>query len=349
MASSKSRLGRGLSGLISGGMRTPAKETPVTKKAAPAKETPVTKKAFAKPTPKAKKPPAPARSKKESSPPAPPAPVEAASHLPGFQEIPLRQVTTSPYQPRREFDEDSLRELAESIRSEGLLQPIVVRVKGEHYELIAGERRWRAGQMLRLTTITARVMEASDASAASLALIENLQREGLDPIEEALGYASLIRDFDLTQEAVAERVGKARASVANALRLLQLSPALQGFVSKGMLSMGHAKVLLGVEDREVREMLARRVIEAGLSVRALEKLVASQRSTPPLNGTGAIPREKTALPEHTAIKALEKNLTSHFQSPVHLKHQGKKGKLIIAYRGNDDLHRILEKMGVTLN
>lgn len=343
MTQSKTRLGRGLSGLISGGMRPSkpaAKET-----TAPS----VPKKSVPKPTSggkAAKKKPV-SKGSAKTSPKADPPVIAAAAPIAGYQEIPIRQVSVSPYQPRREFDEDSLRELAESIRSEGLLQPIVVRVRGDGFELIAGERRWRAGQMLHLTTITARVMEASDASAASLALIENLQREGLDPVEEALGYASLIRDFDLTQEAVAERVGKARASVANALRLLQLSPAIQGYVSKGMLSMGHAKVLLGVEDREFREVLARRIIESGMSVRALEKLVQSGRSSS-ASSVETSGRVAKPITEETAVRALEKNLMAHFQSKVQLQHRGKRGKLVIEYHGNDDLNRILDKMGIAL-
>ncbi|HTX65563.1 MAG TPA: ParB/RepB/Spo0J family partition protein, partial [Opitutaceae bacterium] len=140
----------------------------------------------------------------------------------GFQEVPLHLVEPSPYQPRKEIDPAQLAELAESIRAEGLLQPIVVRPAGGKFQLIAGERRWRAFQQLKLKSIPARVLDASDASSATLTLIENLQREGLNPIDEAYGYASLIRDFDLTQEQAAERVGKGRASVANSLRLLSL-------------------------------------------------------------------------------------------------------------------------------
>ncbi len=184
----------------------------------------------------------------------------------------MHLVEPSPYQARREIAPEQLAELAESIRSEGLLQPIVVRRQGEKFQLIAGERRWRAFQLLKIRAIPARVVEASDASAASIGLIENLQREGLNPIEEALGFASLVRDFDLTQETAAERVGKSRAAVANSLRLLSLDAEIQGYIAKDLLSVGHAKVLLGVEDAARRAVLARRVIEEGLSVRQTEKL-----------------------------------------------------------------------------
>ena len=198
----------------------------------------------------------------------------------GFQEIPVGLIEPSPYQARREIPAEQLHELAESIRSEGLLQPIVVRRHGDRFQLIAGERRWRAFQQLNIKSIPARVAQASDASAAALGLIENLQREGLNPIEEAQGYASLLRDFDLTQETVAERVGKSRAAVANSLRLLSLDAEIQGYIAKSLLSTGHAKVLLGVEDAAQRSVLARRIVAEGLSVRATEKLAQSAKAAP---------------------------------------------------------------------
>src|SRR6185503_1235695 len=183
-------------------------------------------------------------------PPAAPNPgaMPAVAPAVGYQEIGTHLIEPSPYQARREIPAEQLTELAESIRSEGLLQPIVVRKTSDKFQLIAGERRWRAFQQLKIKSIPARVVEASNASAAALGLIENLQREGLNPIEEAHGYASLIRDFDLTQESAAERVGKGRASVANSLRLLSLDGELQGYLGKSLLSVGHAKVLLGVDD-----------------------------------------------------------------------------------------------------
>src|SRR6185312_1708398 len=218
----KSRLGRGLGGLISS--------------AAPAQ-----------PAPKPEATPAPAAA-------AAPAPTPAGA--PGYQEIAVHLIEPSPYQARREIPPEQLTELADSIRSEGLLQPVVVRKTGDKYQLIAGERRWRAFQQLKLKTIPARIVDASNASSAALGLIENLQREGLNPIEEAHGYASLIRDFDLTQETAAARVGKGRASVANSLRLLALDGELQGYLAKSLLSVGHAKVLLGVNDAAQRMVLA---------------------------------------------------------------------------------------------
>jgi len=265
-------------------------------------------------------------------------------NAPGFLEVSVASVEPSPYQARREISPEQLQELAESIRSEGLLQPIVVRKHGEKYQLVAGERRWRAFQLLKIKSIPARVVEASNASSAALGLIENLQREGLNPIEEAYGYASLIRDFDLTQEAASERVGKGRASVANALRLLSLDGELQGFLAKGLLSVGHAKVLLGVNDTAQRAVLARRVIEEGLSVRGTERLVLLKK-TVAVPVSGHVGRAVPAV-EAAAVASIEKKLITHLGARVALKHSAKRGKIVIEYVGNDDLHRILEKLGV---
>jgi ParB family transcriptional regulator, chromosome partitioning protein len=313
MAAPKSRLGRGLGGIIAS--------------AKPASNPPA----------EAALPVSPAGGK--SAPAGP-----AASGAPGFIEIGVHLVEPSPYQARREIAAEHLAELAESIRAEGLLQPIVVRRRGDKYQLIAGERRWRAFQQLKIKTIPARLVEASNASSAAIGLIENLQREGLNPVEEAYGYASLIRDFDLTQEAAAERVGKGRASVANSLRLLSLDAELQGYLAKNLISVGHAKVLLGIEDVAQRAVLARRTIEEGLSVRATEKLVQAKKAgvSVPAGSTG----RKVPAVEAAAVAGIEKKLTSALGARVSLKHSAKKGRIIIEYAGNDDLHRILEKIGV---
>ncbi|MBQ9758242.1 MAG: ParB/RepB/Spo0J family partition protein, partial [Opitutales bacterium] len=238
---------------------------------APKKATAVPIKSPTKPAAKA----APAKSAPapEEKPSAPAAtPVPAPSPLP-FREISVTAIVPAPHQSRRTFDEVALRELADSIQAEGLLQPIVVRELSEgKFELIAGERRWRAFQILKLKMIPARVVKASDASSAAMTLIENLQRADLNPIEEAIGLGSLMRDFNLTQEAVSERVGKARSSIANILRLLSLDTEIQGFIATGMLSVGHAKVLLGVEDKAQQLLLARRFVETQCSVRVAEDL-----------------------------------------------------------------------------
>lgn len=287
---------------------------------------------------------APAAPKPTAAPAASPAAAPAPAGAPGYQEVGVHLIEPSPYQARREIPAEQLHELTESIRSEGLLQPVVVRKVGEKFQLIAGERRWRAFQQLKIKTIPARVVEASNASAAALGLIENLQREGLNPIEEAHGFASLIRDFDLTQETAADRVGKARATVANSLRLLALDGEIQGFIGRELLSVGHAKVLLGVTDPAQRSVLARRIIEEGLSVRGTEKLVLERKSA-----TGASPRTKNrGLPpkDAEAVAGIEKKLTSHLGARVAVLHTAKKGRIVIEYRGNEDLQRLLEKLGV---
>ncbi len=263
---------------------------------------------------------------------------------PGYQEIAVHLVEPSPYQARREIPVEQLSELAESIRSEGLLQPIVVRKSGDKFQLIAGERRWRAFQLLKLKAIPARIVEASNASSAALGLIENLQREGLNPIEEAHGFASLIRDFDLTQETAADRVGKARATVANTLRLLALDAEIQGFLAKNLLSVGHAKVLLGIADTAHRAVLARRVIEEGLSVRTTEKLVQERKATSGPARTGKT--RGGSAKDAEAVAGIEKKLSSHLGARVAVLHTPKKGRIVIEYRGNEDLQRLLEKLGI---
>ncbi len=312
----KSRLGRGLVGLISASK--PPAETP-----------------HANVAPVDAAHPAPI--------PAPPAPADG---VPGYQEIAVDHIEPSPYQARRDIPPDQLQELADSIRSEGLLQPIVVRKTGQKFQLIAGERRWRAFQLLKIRTIPARIVEASNASSAALGLIENLQREGLNPIEEAHGYASLIRDFDLTQESAGDRVGKGRASVANSLRLLSLDGETQGYIAKGLLSVGHAKVLLGITDAAQRSIFARRVIEEGLSVRATEKIVQAGKA----NGTSPSPKPSPArggsAKDAATVAGIERKLTSHLGARVAVLHGAKKGRIVIEYRGNEDLQRVLEKLGI---
>ena len=185
-------------------------------------------------------------------------------------------------------------------------------------------------------------MLATETSSAVLSLIENLQREDLNPVEEAMGFASLIKDFDLTQERVAERVGRSRAAVANSLRLLQLHREIQGYLIKGLISVGHAKVLLGLEGEDSRLLLARQAIERGWSVRELERQLERLKA-----GEGKSPTKRAGAPaEQTAIEDLQKQLSSAFSTPVTLKHSARKGRIIIEYFGNDDLQRIIEKMGL---
>ena len=205
---------------------------------------------------------------------APPEPTPAEDSPAGPGEVPVGEILPGAMQPRSGFDDESLNELAESIRENGIMQPLVVRPREGGYELIAGERRWRASQMAGLARVPVIVRDVDDQTALELALIENLQREDLDPIENP-GYAQLMDQFDLTQEEVATRVGKNRATVANALRLAKLPAEVQAYVRDGMLSSGHAKVILGLKDAEDQVAAAKRVIKKELSVRATEDLVVS--------------------------------------------------------------------------
>ena len=272
---------------------------------------------------------------------APAAAAAAAPVAPGLllQELPLALIVPNPRQPRRDFDPAQVQELADSIRSEGLMQPIVVRKAKEGYELIAGERRLRAFKLLGQPSITARILEATDASSAVLALVENLQRADLNPVDEALGFASLMRDFSLTQEAVADRLGKPRATIANSVRLLALETEIQGYLRKGQLSAGHAKALLGVVEASHRLLVARLVLEKGLSVRATEAEVKK---------LGATKKGQRKQAEKTVVADVQKRLVSHFAAPVTVVRKGGKGSISIPFGNDDELARLLEKIGIKI-
>lgn len=281
---------------------------------------------------------------KPAQPAAAPAAAAAAAPAPVapgllLQELPLALIVPNPRQPRRDFDPAQVQELADSIRSEGLMQPIVVRKAKEGYELIAGERRLRAFKLLGQPTITARILEATDASSAVLALVENLQRADLNPVDEALGFASLMRDFSLTQEAVADRLGKPRATIANSVRLLALETEIQGYLRKGQLSAGHAKALLGVAEASHRLLVARLVLEKGLSVRATEAEVKK---------LGATKKGQRKQAEKTVVADVQKRLVSHFAAPVTVVRKGGKGSISIPFGNDDELARLLEKIGIKL-
>jgi ParB family transcriptional regulator, chromosome partitioning protein len=247
----------------------------------------------------------------------------------------IEDVHPSPDQPRTVFDEGKLDELAQSIRSEGMIQPLVVRERpGGGFVLIAGERRWRAAQRAGLHEVPVVVRNVSPAQAFELALVENIQRADLDPIEEAEAYRRLCDDHGYTQEALAERVGKERATVANALRLLKLPASVRQMVHSGTLTMGHARALLGVEDAAEIETTARRVAQKGLSVRATEDLVRRRRPPP-------------AKPIKTAVvRDLEDKLMRALGTRVQVRDrgQGRGGTIEIKYLNLDDLDRILDRL-----
>lgn len=265
----------------------------------------------------------------------PPADVAPAPQLSdGSQLIELDPATIqpNPKQPRRHFDEEALQELAESIKRDGIQEPVIVRRVSDGYELVSGERRVRASVMADLERIPAVVRDISDAEMLKLGLIENIQREDLNAIELAEAYRDLMAEFGWTQEQVAVEVGKKRATVANTLRLLQLPPALQEHVAKGRLSMGHARALLAMNDPARQSALARKTIELGLSVRQVEQLASGQTKPPP----------KAAAAPDANIRQIEDELRKRLGTKVHLKigKQGR-GRIEIEYYSLDELDRLL--------
>ncbi|MHB1446034.1 MAG: ParB/RepB/Spo0J family partition protein [Acidimicrobiales bacterium] len=264
-----------------------------------------------------------------------------------LQEIPLASIQANPHQPRSHFDEEGLASLTDSIKVLGVLQPVLVRATGlESYELIAGERRWRAARRAGLQSIPALVKTVEDRGSLEQALVENLHRQDLNPLEEAAAYQQLIEDFHMTQEEVGNRVGKSRVSVTNTLRLLQLPPVIQKAVAEGQLSAGHARALLGTPDRAFQEALARRTVVEGLSVRAVEEAVrARSGAAGPEGGDGPDPgrRLKGRLPE-PGFAELEELLASHLDTRVKVEMARGKGKMVVSFADLEDLERIYRRM-----
>jgi ParB family chromosome partitioning protein len=250
------------------------------------------------------------------------------------------------FQPRKDFSDEAIRELADSIKEQGIVQPLIVRPSQDGYELIAGERRWRAAQLLGLTELPVIVREADDRTVLELALIENLQRENLNPIEEAQGYSQLIEQFQLKQEEAARKVGKNRATVANALRLLKLAPEIQSHVREGRLSVGHAKVILALSETAKQLLAGERILKQGLNVRQTEELIAQLQSS----STIAAPSAKSGSPSGPGrdihVADLENRLQQRFGSKVSLKYKKGKGSIEVRFFSDDDLERILEIVGV---
>jgi ParB family chromosome partitioning protein len=258
------------------------------------------------------------------------APTEAPAK--GVLKLPIEAISRDLSQPRRVFDEEKLKELAASIRAQGLIQPVLVRREGDGYRLIAGERRWRAAQLAGLKEIPALVREATEAEAFELALVENLQRADLNPIEEAEGYRRLVEEFALTQEQVSQKVGKDRSTVANALRLLQLPDEVKSLVASGAINMGHARALLGVPRIPEMVELAERIAAQKLSVRDTERLVKQAKAPTP-----AQPPKKQAPEARKVVEELQRALGTK----VRLSDQGGKGTLEIDFFSYADLDRIL--------
>jgi ParB family transcriptional regulator, chromosome partitioning protein len=282
-----------------------------------------------------------------SSVPTPaPAPVEPPDNSQRVQRVPLNRIRASALQPRKEFSPEALQELADSIREQGIVQPLIVRERGGFFELIAGERRWRAAQLLNLPEVPIITREADDRSVLELALIENLQRENLNALEEALGYAQLAGQFQLTQEEIALKVGKSRAAVANATRLLKLPVAVQNFIREGKISVGHAKVILGLTEEKTQKLAAERIVKEGLNVRQTEGLVAKlQARGQKISGDNG--NIAAVVPINSNLARLEDKLREKFGTKVHLKYAQGKGAVEIAFFSDDELQRVLEILNIT--
>ena len=260
-------------------------------------------------------------------------------------QISLANIVPSTLQPRKDFGREALQELIDSIRQHGIIQPLIVRQVGTRFELIAGERRLRAAQEIGLATVPAIIRTANDLEVLELSLIENLQRADLNPIEEAQGYARLANEFGMRQEDIALKVGRSRAAVANALRLLELHSQVQIWLAQNLLSVGHAKVLLALKAPEEQLLAAETVLRRNATVRSTERLVAR------LLGIGR-PRRKSRRPAAdlsvtaTAVEDLQNRLQQHLATHVTIHHGDKRGRIEIEYYGTDDLQRIVTALGL---
>jgi len=286
-------------------------------------------------------------------------PTEVISERSALAEIPVTAVDPNPHQPRTHFDEELLASLAASIQAVGVLQPILVRAtEGGRYQIIAGERRWRAAKRVGLQTIPALIRTVEDRHSLEQALVENLHRQDLNPLEEAAAYQQLIEDFGLTHDEVANRVGRSRATVSNMLRLFQLPPAIQRLVADGSLSAGHARALLGTPDRAFQEALARRAVSEQLSVRAVEEAIRARNELGSAIGTaaavdataadsghrGADPGATTAPDRPPAVHELEALLSEHLDTRVRIELTQRKGRVVVEFADLDDLERIYRRL-----
>ncbi len=254
-----------------------------------------------------------------------------------LRDIPLDQISPNPSQPRQQFDSEALAELTHSLQTVGLLQPIVVRPTAQGYELIAGERRWRAAREAGWSTVPALVRHTEDSDLLRDALLENLHRVQLNPLEEAAAYQQLLADFGVTQEELADSLGRSRPHVTNTLRLLRLPAGVQRRVAAGVISAGHARALLSLDDASQMEVLATRIVAEGLSVRTTEELVATDPPKPRRR------RRQAEQPEYA--QTVQTALSARFDTSVDVKMSARRGRLTIHFADTDDLNRILDLMG----
>ncbi|MEX2659217.1 MAG: ParB/RepB/Spo0J family partition protein [Acidimicrobiales bacterium] len=264
-----------------------------------------------------------------------------------LREVPVGSVRPNPHQPRHHFDEDTMSSLAASVRELGVLQPVLVRaVEDDTFEIIAGERRWRAAKRAGLATIPCIVRGADELASLEAAVVENLHRQDLNPMEEAAAYQQLIEDFSLTHDQVATRVGKSRVAISNTLRLFQLPPSIQKLVSEGRLSAGHARALLGTPDRAFQESLAKRIVNEALSVRAVEEAVRSRGELATTAPSATAPSTSTRGPKlrQAGMHELEELLSEHLATRVKVEETAKRGRVIVEFADLDDLERIYRAM-----
>ena len=263
--------------------------------------------------------------------------MEAPASRSPYQMLPIHKVEPNPNQPRQDFDPEELQALADSIANHGVVQPLTVReVANGYYQIIAGERRWRAARMAELREIPAVIIEADDRKVMELALIENLQRQDLNPVEEALGYQTLMQDYGLTQEDTAKQVGKSRPAVANALRLLNLSDKILEMVRKGELTAGHARAILSLKTQKMQEQAAQKIAALGLSVRQAELLCKNMSKEP------APVKEPTLAVDYVA--ECEKSLSKHLGRGVKIVNGKRKGRFELEFYGQDDLQVLLDAL-----
>ena len=269
-------------------------------------------------------------------------PAESGTTESAFQEIDIVHIVPNPYQPRDRFDEETLNALAESIAEVGVIQPIIVRKASEGYEIIAGERRWRAAQRAGLRNIPALVRSADDKGTLEAAVVENVHRQDLNALEEAAAYRQLMDDFGLTQEAVASRVGRSRSAVANTVRLLNLAPPVQRLVVEGHLSAGHGRALLALEEDAARQALAEEIVRENLTVREAERRAAESQSSAP--DAAPTPSGENGSPAADGVQAgileLEEFLSTRLDTRVSVKLGKSKGRITIQFSGLSDLERI---------
>ena len=269
----------------------------------------------------------------------------AVAELPEATEVAIDQIQHNPYQPRKMFDKDELASLAASVRAHGILQPIVVRLVGEQYQLIAGERRLRAAQDAGLATIPIRLVDFNDQQVLEAALVENIQRSDLNPIEKAQGFKDYIDRFGMNHEQLAGRLGLARSTITNLVNLLELAPEVQEGLRLGQLSEAHAKLLKGIKKRDRQVALFKHIVAMGLSVKATEGLVREEKEGPPVEPLEASVTETVGDEKSNHVRSIEDELRQKLATPIEIKLRGKeRGQIVLTFETNDDFMRLLEQL-----